>query len=78
MNNEGQRRAAFLTPTRSLKQKTEEERSLGYQMLRKQKNQRKKGERKEENSKKELCRKLKQTRSSVLLLNTIFVFIVIY
>jgi hypothetical protein len=37
MNNEGQRRAAFLTPTRSLKQKTEEESSLGYQMLRKQK-----------------------------------------
>ena len=47
-------------------------------MLRKQKNQRKKGERKEENSKKELCRQLKQTSSSVLLLNTIFVFIVIY
>jgi hypothetical protein len=52
MNNEGQRRAAFLTPTLS-KTKTEKERSLGYQMLRKQKI-RKRREKRRKFKKKEL------------------------
>ena len=71
----------FFNKTNAARTKKTEKafRSLGYQILRKSENQKKKGEKREENSKKERMQKSKamETSSSKHLLNVFIIIVLI-